>query len=334
MPTRFQKESLIVHLLRSRFVQTFFALTLVYLAIVLAISQSPYSDSDQIDKLLIEQSFDNRLEMLIQITGVNPLEGTADARVLPWPNSDDVGFRLKSGWIPNDDVDILVDSVIGASNAASNTYAFDAGVPAGGINVQIDEQPGAGPRSNISWYPLDFYNFEIPISAIGTDENGDQSSLNILPLDYTKNIDTFDISMAHGLWNDAERVVSLGDEESFQLALDEFGNGQSSSVFEAVRSNSTKLLVSIILLLMITAMVSVTIMTYMVVAGLRPPTLSSLTWSAALTYSLISLRGLMPGEPPIGIFVDKLIYFPSLIVTLVCSLWVLFTWVRREDFQS
>lgn len=85
---------------------------------------------------------------------------------------------------------------------------------------------------------------------------------------------------------------------------------------------------------MITAMTSVTIMTYMVVSGQRPPTLSSLTWSAALTYSLISLRGLMPGEPPIGIFVDKLFYFPSLIVTLVCSLWVLVTWVRREDFQS
>lgn len=323
-----------MHLLRSKFIQTFFAIALVYLGIVLLISQNPSSDADQIDSQLIEQSFDNRLEMLVQITGVNPLEGTADARVLPWPNSDDVGFRLKSGWVPTDDVDILVDSVIGASNAASNTYSFEAGVPAGGIDVQIDEQPGASARSNISWYPLDFYNFEIPISAISTFENGDQASVNILPLDYTKNIDTFDISMAHGLWNDPERVVALGDEESFQLAIDEFSNGESSSVFEAVRSNSTKLLVTIILLLMITAMLSVTIMTYMVVSGQRPPTLSSLTWSAALTYSLISLRGLMPGEPPIGIFVDKLFYFPSLIVTLVCSLWVLFTWVRREDFQS
>lgn len=323
-----------MHLLRSKFIQTFFAIALVYLGIVLLISQNPSSDADQIDTQLIEQSFDNRLEMLVQITGVNPLEGTADARVLPWPNSDDVGFRLKSGWVPTDDVDILVDSVIGASNAASNTYSFEAGVPAGGIDVQIDEQPGASARSNISWYPLDFYNFEIPISAISTFENGDQASVNILPLDYTKNIDTFDISMAHGLWNDPERVVALGDEESFQLAIDEFSNGESSSVFEAVRSNSTKLLVTIILLLMITAMLSVTIMTYMVVSGQRPPTLSSLTWSAALTYSLISLRGLMPGEPPIGIFVDKLFYFPSLIVTLVCSLWVLFTWVRREDFQS
>jgi hypothetical protein len=270
----------------------------------------------------------------VQITGVNPLEGTANARVLPWPNSDDVGYRLKSGWVPSQDIDLIVDSVIGASNGGSNTYSFKKDVPTGGFDVQIDEQPGAGARSDVGWYPLDMYNFEIPMSAIGTLEDGDQATLNVLPLDYTKNIDTFDINMVHGLWSDAFTTVKMDDPKSFELAIEEFNNGQSSSVFQAVRSNSTKLLVSIILLLMITAMVSVTIMTYMVVTGSRPPTLSSLTWAAALTYSLISLRGLMPGGPPIGIFVDKIFYFPALIVTLVCSLWVLVTWVRREDFQS
>jgi hypothetical protein len=323
-----------MHLLKSKFIQTFLALAIVYLGIVIVISQNPAGDSEQIDKKLISMSSDNRLEMLVQITGVNPLEGTANARVLPWPNSEDIGFRLKSGWVPTQSVDIVVDSVIGASNGGSNTYSFEAGVPTGGFDVQIDEQPGASASSNINWYPLDLYKFEVPISAVTTLDSGDQITQNILPLDYTKSIDTFDIKMTRGLWNDPFKTVTMEDEESFKLAIDEFNNGESSSVFEAHRSNSTKLLVLIILLLMITAMTSVTIMTYMVVSGKRPPTLSSLTWSAALTYSLISLRGLMPGSPPIGIFVDKIFYFPALIVTLVCSLWVLVTWVRREDFQS
>ena len=321
-------------ILRTRFFQTFILITVAYLGIVVAISQSPADDAVAIDDKLISMSSDNRLELLVQITGVNPLEGTANARVLPWPNSDDIGYRLKSGWVPGQDVDLVVDSVIGASNGGSNTYTFKKDVPTGGFDVQIDEQPGAGAQSDVGWYPLDKYNFEIPISAIGTLESGDQATLNLLPLDYTKKIDTFEISMVHGLWSDAFTTVKMDDPKSFDLAIDEFNNGQSSSVFEAVRSNSTKLLVTIILLLMITAMISVTIMTYMVVSGSRPPTLSSLTWAAALTYSLISLRGLMPGSPPIGIFVDKIFYFPSLIVTLVCSLWVLVTWVRREDFQS
>lgn len=323
-----------MHLLRSKFIQTFLALAIAYLGVVLLISQSPKGDVALIDKKLIEMSADNRLEMLVQITGVNPLEGTAQARVLPWPNSEEIGFRLKSGWVPSENIDIVVDSVIGSSNGGSSVYSFESGVPTGGFDVQIDEQPGAGAKSNINWYPLDQYNFEVPISAVTNLENGDRVTQNILPLDYTKSIDTFDIRMTRGLWNDSSRTVTMEDQESFKLAIDEFNNGESSSIFEAVRSNSTKLLVGIILLLMITAMTSVTIMTYMVVSGQRPPTLSSLTWSAALTYSLISLRGLMPGSPPIGVYVDKVFYFPSLIVTLVCSLWVLVTWVRREDFQS
>jgi hypothetical protein len=323
-----------MHVVRTRFVQTFIAIAVAYLGIVVIISQSTAGDAEKIDTKLVKMSADNRLELLVQITSVNPLEGTANARVLPWPNSEDIGYKLKSGWVPTQDVDLIVDSVIGASNGGSNTYEFKKDVPTGGFDIQIDEQPGSGPRNNISWYPLDKYNFEIPMSAISNLKNGDQVTLNILPLDYTKNIDTFDVKMVHGLWNDAYKTVSINDKRSFELAIEEFNNGQSSSVFETHRSNSTKLLVIIILLLMITAMLSVTIMTYMVVTGQRPPTLSSLTWAAALTYSLISLRGLMPGGPPIGIFVDKIFYFPALIVTLVCSLWVLVTWVRREDFQS
>jgi len=305
------------------------ALAIAYLAIVFFISQSPAGDSKAISDKLIEMSPDNRLDLLIQITGVNPLEGTAQARVLPWPQSDDIGYQFKSGWIPSQNISIHVDSVIGASNGGTSVYDFEKEVPTGGFNVQIDEQPGAGTRSKVSWYPLDLYNFEVPISVVG-----EESSLNILPQDYTKNIDTFDIKMTHGLWSDPDKTVTLADEKSFDLAVDEFTNGQSSTVFTATRSNSTKLLVVIILLLMVTAMTSVAILTHMVVDGKRPPSLSSLTWTAALTYSLISLRGLMPGSPPIGIFVDKIFYFPALIVTLVCSLWVLVTWVRREDFQS
>jgi hypothetical protein len=315
--------------MRNRFFQSIMALAIVYLAIVFFISQSPAGDSKAIADKLIEMSPDNRLDLLIQITGVNPLEGTAEARVLPWPQSDDIGYQFKSGWIPSQNISIHVDSVIGASNGGTSVYDFEKEVPTGGFNVQIDEQPGAGTRSKVSWYPLDLYNFEVPISVVG-----EESSLNILPQDYTKNIDTFDIKMTHGLWADPVKTVSMADEKSFDLAVDEFTNGQSSTVFTATRSNSTKLLVVIILLLMVTAMTSVGILTHMVVNGKRPPSLSSLTWTAALTYSLISLRGLMPGDPPIGIFVDKIFYFPSLILTLICSLWVLVTWVRRDDFQA
>jgi hypothetical protein len=88
------------------------------------------------------------------------------------------------------------------------------------------------------------------------------------------------------------------------------------------------------MILMLSGLISVGTMTFMVAMHKRPPTLSSLTWSAALTFSLISLRGIYPGSPPIGILIDKIIYFPALLMTLVCSLWVLIMWSRREDYTN
>mgnify|MGYP006925705995 CR=1 FL=1 len=87
-------------------------IAVAYLGIVVMISQSPADDATAIDDKLISMSSDNRLELLVQITGVNPLEGTANARVLPWPNSDDIGYRLKSGWVPGQDIDLIVDKTI------------------------------------------------------------------------------------------------------------------------------------------------------------------------------------------------------------------------------
>ena len=82
---------------------------------------------------------------------------------------------------------------------------------------------------------------------------------------------------------------------------------------------------------MVTALSSVLAMSYLVAAVKRAPSLGALTWSAALTFSLIGLRGLFPGSPPIGILIDRIIYFPSLLLTLAASLAILIMWAKRDD---
>jgi len=95
--------------LRNRFVQSFIAVFVFYIAIIVLISQNPGGDSYAIDDALIEKSSEDRLEVLMQITGVDPLKGTAEARILPWPNSEAVGYKFKSGWLPKKDVLLHVD---------------------------------------------------------------------------------------------------------------------------------------------------------------------------------------------------------------------------------
>jgi hypothetical protein len=271
--------------------------------------------------------------IFVQITEILPLKGEATARILPWPNDEYFGFRYRSGWMPQKDISIHVDSVLGSSPTDDNLYKFEKDIPVGGFDVSLDQAPGSA-TSKISGYPFDTYKFEVPISATYVNESDDIKDLNIFPQDYTKEIDTFKVKMDHVLWTDSEKIIKAGDKQALNLLIEEFKQGISSSVFTAQRNDSTKLLTFIILILMLTALTSVTTMAFMVSAGRRPPTLSALIWSAALTFSLISLRDLFPGNPPIGILIDKIIYFPALLITLVCSLWILLIWTRREDYVN
>ena len=316
-----------------RIALSFLTIILVYSFIIVGISIKSNNSNNLVDDQISNQIDQKHVDIFVQITEIDPLKGEAKARILPWPNDEYFGFRYRSGWMPKKDISIHVDSVLGGSPSNDNLYLFKKDVPNGGFDVSVDQAPGSS-TSNISGYPFDKYQFEVPISATYFDEDGDGKDLNIFPQDYTKEIDTFKVRMTHALWSDSARVVSIEDKDSINAAIEEFSQGLSSSVFKAERSDSTKLLTFIILILMMTALASVTTMAFMVSAGRRPPTLSALIWSAALTFSLISLRDLFPGKPPIGILIDKLVYFPSLLITLVCSLWILLIWTRREDYVN
>ena len=316
-----------------RIALSFLTIILAYTFLIIGISIKSDDGSNEVADEISKQVDSKHMGIFVQITEILPLKGEATARILPWPNDEYFGFRYRSGWMPKKDISIHVDSVLGSSPTDDNLYKFEKDIPVGGFDVSLDQAPGSA-TSKISGYPFDTYKFEVPISATYVNESDDIKDLNIFPQDYTKEIDTFKVKMDHVLWTDSEKIIKAGDKQALNLLIDEFKQGISSSVFTAQRNDSTKLLTFIILILMLTALTSVTTMAFMVSAGRRPPTLSALIWSAALTFSLISLRDLFPGNPPIGILIDKIIYFPALLITLVCSLWILLIWTRREDYVN
>ena len=316
-----------------RIALSFLTIILAYTFLIIGISIKSDDGSNEVADEISKQVDPKHMGIFVQITEILPLKGEATARILPWPNDEYFGFRYRSGWMPQKDISIHVDSVLGSSPTDDNLYKFEKDIPVGGFDVALDQAPGSA-TSKISGYPFDTYKFEVPISATYVNESDDIKDLNIFPQDYTKEIDTFKVKMDHVLWTDSEKIIKAGDKQALNLLIEEFKQGISSSVFTAQRNDSTKLLTFIILILMLTALTSVTTMAFMVSAGRRPPTLSALIWSAALTFSLISLRDLFPGNPPIGILIDKIIYFPALLITLVCSLWILLIWTRREDYVN
>ncbi len=316
-----------------RLLSAFLAILIVYGAIIGFSSQSNTLSADALDTKLSDSVSQKRIDVYTQITSVDPLKGEAHARVEPWPIDISLGYPYRSGWMPNKDISLHVDAVVGSSAKGDDLYVFPKDVPTGGVEVVLDEKSGSA-QSNISRYPFDSYTFEVPMSASYKDEKGETQDLPLLPQDYTKAIDTFHVDMKHVLWTDSNKIVDAANKKSIAEAADEYNTGIANSIFTVSRSSSTKILTFIILILMLTGLASVTTMALMVAGGKRPPTLSALTWAAALTYALISLRGLFPGSPPVGILLDKIVYFPTLLITLVCSLSILIIWTRREDYVN
>ena len=121
-------------------------------------------------------------------------------------------------------------------------------------------------------------------------------------------------------------------QDTFGIA-DEFLTGNGQALVVAQRDQYTILLVLIVCLLMIASMISVISMGISVSLGFRPPTVSALVWAAALTFSLIQLRNLMPDSPPVGTTLDVVFYFPALLITIGGSVWILYYWIRRPDYE-
>ena len=315
-----------------KMVAIFMSTLLVYAVLISVISHHSTAKADAIDTKLDSALTHKRFDVFEQLIDINPLKGEATVRIEPWPLDEYYGLTFRSGWVPNKDTQFTVDAVIGNSSNRDNVYNFSKNIPVGGFDVTIDQE--SDKNSDISKYPFDTYRFPTPIAATYTDEKGQEQNLPILPQDYTKRIDTFDIKMNHTLWTDTTKTVSQTSDSTFNQAVSEYEGGNASSTFIAKRTNSTKLLTLIILLLMVTALSSVSLMAFLVAKGVRPPTLSALTWSAALTFSLIGLRNLFPGSPPIGVLIDRIVYFPALLLTLAASLSILVNWTKREDYVN
>jgi hypothetical protein len=316
-----------------RIIAIFLTILVVYTGSIVLLSQTNDNVANTLDDKLSATLTQKRMDVYTQLMSVDPLKGEAVARVEPWPLDESLGYRYRSGWMPVQDLSIHVDAVLGTSPSNDNLYNFKKNIPVGGFDVTLDEKSGSS-ASNVARYPFDAYTFEVPMSASYTDANGDTQDLAILPQNYTKSLDTFKVTMDHSLWTNSNEIVRIGDAKSISDALGEYKTGIATSIFRVSRNGSTKVLTVIILLLMITALASIVTMAYLVATTKRPPMLSALTWGAALTFSMIGLRGLFPGSPPLGILIDKIVYFPALLTTLVCSLFILMTWANRDDYVN
>lgn len=115
------------------------------------------------------------------------------------------------------------------------------------------------------------------------------------------------------------------------IAVNPSGVGQLD--YEISRSSSDIFQAIFLAAVLVISLVSATITTYWVILGRRPPSLGLIGWLATFLFSVIGLRTTFPGNPPIGVNMDKFITFPTLVFILlfiVINAWI---WLRRDDWD-
>lgn len=61
--------------------------------------------------------------------------------------------------------------------------------------------------------------------------------------------------------------------------------------------------------------------------------MQALVWAAATVLGIVQLRDILPGRPRMGIAMDFIFFFPTLLIGLISSLLITTLWIRREDWE-
>lgn len=111
-------------------------------------------------------------------------------------------------------------------------------------------------------------------------------------------------------------------------------SGQSWAFMNMQRAFSTKIIAILVLTLMIILAGLSVVASHDVQAGKRPNTFGMAGWLTGLLFAMPALRALLPGAPPLGSWIDILVFFWVEIATMISLATFVFFWVRQAPMKA
>lgn len=288
-----------------------------------------FGEVDTEDEQFIEDFNKNGdlIQLWFQVLSFNPETSKAEIIVYPWPTENNGMFS--SSILAKEKFSLFIDELGG-----SGQYEFDKNQLIGAINSKFDVLSSVNTsRPKDSFYPLDKYVLDTYASV--QIPNSDNS---------TKETPTFDFFYTDvtisGFQTTFTRIAAfnerdLQDKEIFSKSkiAQQRKQGQISFLVYFERTSAVKLTVAILGTFIFFSAVVIAWISLRVFNRQRPPTMQALVWSAATTLGIVQLRQLYPNNPRLGIILDFIIFFPSLIASLFSTILFTIMWVTRDDYQ-
>ena len=174
--------------------------------------------------------------------------------------------------------------------------------------VRTVELPMAG---NVQQYPFDSYRTQLRVTAWRTDGRG--GLLERLPV--------------------SSRFVLRDPGWS---GSDSSSEGRKGAILDVTvdRAASTAALSLMLLTFMVALAIVAALVAIWVISGIMEVQVGIASWLAALLFALIPLRNFLPGAPPVGAWIDVLVFFWVEVIVMSSMLGVVVTLLvaaRRQD---
>ena len=270
------------------------------------------------------------IQFWYQFMDFDPKSGSLSTNTYLWPTPD-LARIFSSSVISKVSISAFIDNL-----SSITSYEYKPGSSIGANKIVIDGTNPLGlENSNEFFYPFDQYSLDSYVKI----KNSDLGSKEI-----TQNSNTYEFfwpSQVPGFVFDVWRGATFADtfdwfdSEAYEeeRIAGQRANGEISVLIKVARSDSVKLASLFVYLGMVLACFALTVVTLSVVRAKRPPSVTALVWAAAQVLGLYQLRELLPDEPRIGIFLDLLIFFPGVMISILCAAILAMYWVKKDSFE-
>ncbi len=246
-----------------------------------------------------------RAVVYVSPVGLVPTEGKIKSELLIQPPAD----LVEAGrWVEKVNVNLL---------SITKTLTFEQGTRDFSADFEV-----ITPETTFEMYPFDQY--QVPLWVVVTVEDA-QGEERVIPSDLVV-WGKFPGWRVEPTTSRDTDLAALGLSEQDRAEFNRTGN--SAAVIDVSRNGST---VSIVLLLL-AAMVVLTALALVVARSVatrrRRIEATMASWFAALLFAMVPLRTNMPAAPPIGVWIDFLVFLWVILGLMVALSLFIASWLR------
>jgi len=230
-----------------------------------------------------------------------------------------------------EDVTLLV------SPSTQSVIKLPRGTPAG-YSIPIVLFLEGAPYS----YPFDTYLSRVYVQAVTVDSGGTAYPVPLVTeFLVPEGFVGWQIQLGYPNAEDNENAESFLKKDKDQVdaeyvarAPTVIDSGQASGYMNMQRAFSTKIIALLVLTLMIILAGLSVVASHDVQVGKRPNTFGMAGWLTGLLFAMPALRALLPGAPPLGSWIDILVFFWVEIATMISLATFVLFWVRQASVKG